>query len=146
MKNFLVIVFLFFSASEAFAQNRSEHRERIKALKTAFITEGLSLTAREAQKFWPVYNKYEEARRKLYKREHAEIQELECLTEEAAEKRLGEYVEIEKQDYLLKKQYYKDLRSIFTAKRVMQLKKVEDDFNEKLMREYRSRKDGNQQQ
>ena len=145
MKNLLLITCFFFFASEAVAQDRDEHRERIKALKTAFITEGLSLTQKEAQQFWPIYNKFEDARRKLYRREHTKIESQECLTETAAEEKLEEFVEIERQDYLLKKQYYKDLKSIFTAKRIMQLKQVEDEFNEKLMREYRARKADAQQ-
>lgn len=145
MKKLLLISFFFVFAAEAFAQDRDEHRERIKALKTAFITEGLKLTPQEAQQFWPIYNKFEDARRKLYRREHARIESQECLTEKAAEEKLEEYVEIERQDYLLRKQYYKDLKSIFTAKRIMQLKEVEDEFNEKLMREYRARKANAQQ-
>ena len=35
-----------------------EKRERIKALKVAFITEKLELTESEAQKFWPIYNTF----------------------------------------------------------------------------------------
>ena len=140
MKKIIMIFFLLLLAVEVSAQSRKEHRERIKALKTAYITEGLGLTSREAQAFWPIYNKFEEDRRKLYRREHAEVDNPECLTEEAAAKKIDEYVEIEKQDYLLKREYYKDLRSIFSPKRIMQLKKVEDDFNEKMMREYRARR------
>jgi hypothetical protein len=33
-------------------------REKIKALKVAFITKELNLTSGEAEKFWPVYNEY----------------------------------------------------------------------------------------
>lgn len=139
MKNiFLVIVFLFTSIY-AGAQNRDQDREKIKALKTAHITEGLNLTAKEAQQFWPVYNEYDEKRRNLYRRERAEVANMECLSEDNADTKLKEYVEIEREDYLLKKQYYNDLRKIFSARRIMQLKKVEDEFNQKMMREYRAR-------
>lgn len=121
------------------AQDNDEHRKKIKALKTAHITEGINLTAKEAQQFWPVYNEFEEKRRNLYRRERAEIEDIECLTEAKAGEKLNEYVEIEKEDYLLKRQYYNDLKKIFTARRIMQLKKVEDEFNRKIMREYRAR-------
>lgn len=33
-------------------------KERIKALKVAYITKELNLTSAEAEKFWPVYNDY----------------------------------------------------------------------------------------
>lgn len=123
---------------QASAQDRDEHREKIKALKTAYITEGLNLTPREAQQFWPIYNEFEKKRRQLYRQERAEV-EIECLSEEKANSKLEEYVELEREDYLLKKKYYNDLRKIFTARRIMELNKVEDDFNRKMMREYRAR-------
>lgn len=132
-----MVLFLALSFQAA-AQDRDEHREKIKALKTAYITEGLNLTPREAQEFWPIYNEFEKKRRQLYRQERAEV-EIECLSEEKANSKLEEYVELEREDYLLKKKYYNDLRKIFTARRIMELNKVEDDFNRKMMREYRAR-------
>ncbi|MEN8834669.1 MAG: hypothetical protein ABF265_01485, partial [Polaribacter sp.] len=41
------------------AQNNSESRQKIKTLKIAFLTEQLSLTTKEAEKFWPIYNSHE---------------------------------------------------------------------------------------
>ncbi|WP_029036515.1 Spy/CpxP family protein refolding chaperone [Salinimicrobium xinjiangense] len=143
MKNYLIaILFLLFGFTLS-AQDRSEHLERIKALKTAHITEGLNLTAKEAQQFWPVYNEFDEKRRELYRRERSKVQNAECLSEEKARAQLEEYVEIEREDYLLKKKYYNDLKKIFTAQRIMQLKQVEDEFNQKMMREYRARQASN---
>ncbi|GAB2772961.1 hypothetical protein [Salinimicrobium soli] len=142
-KLLLSVLFLSFSLGIS-AQEKDEHRERIKALKTAFITEQMNLTAQEAQQFWPIYNEFEEKRRNLYRREHADVENLECLTEEKANSKLNEYVELEREDFLLKKKYYDDLKKIFSAKRIMQLKHVEDEFNKKLMREYRARR-GNSQ-
>jgi Spy/CpxP family protein refolding chaperone len=39
--------------------------KNIQALKVAFITRQLNLTADEAQKFWPVYNTYSDAVKKI---------------------------------------------------------------------------------
>lgn len=41
-----------------FSQDRDSWRERIRSERVAFITEELSLTPAEAEKFWPVYNIY----------------------------------------------------------------------------------------
>jgi hypothetical protein len=79
MKNFLIyFVFLFalafFLTNDAWAQRtagaghgmrdmvKEERQERIRALKVAYITRELSLSEREAQVFWPVYNKHSELR------------------------------------------------------------------------------------
>ena len=40
------------------AQN-GQRVEKIQALKIAFITQKLDLSAAEAEKFWPIYNEYE---------------------------------------------------------------------------------------
>ena len=58
---------------------------------------------------------------------------------------LQEYVNIEREDYLLQKKFFSDLRSIFTAKQIIQLKKVEDEFNRKLIKEYGERHSKNNQ-
>ena len=62
MKNFLLLFVFFFSAfSSTKAQDvdKEKRTEKIQALKIAFITQKLDLTSEEAQKFWPVYNRYE---------------------------------------------------------------------------------------
>lgn len=145
MKKLILISLLLLGTMAAQAQDRDEHREKIKALKTAHITEGLDLTAREAQQFWPIYNDFQEKRRELYRRERADVENLECMTESEASSKLDEYVELEKEDFLLKKQYYQDLGKIFSARRIMQLKQLEEEFNRKLMREYRARRENSQQ-
>lgn len=139
MKNILLLIFALFGVFQLAAQDKENHRERIKALKTAHITEGLQLSSEEAQKFWPIYNDFEKKRRALYKKEHADIGNLECITEENADSMLTEYVALEKEDYLLKKKFYSELKIIFSAKKIIQLKKVEDEFNKKLIKEYRER-------
>ena len=140
MNKIIFICLAFIFTVSLSAQESDGDRERIKAYKTAFITEGLNLSPQEAEKFWPIYNDYEQKRRSLYKREHEDIADLQCISEEKAAKMLQDYVEIEKEDYLLKKKFYADLGNIFSAHRIIKLKKVEDDFNRKMIKEYRERR------
>ena len=61
MKKFILIIIVIvgsFSGIKAQDENGTK-AERIEALKIAFITQKLQLTTDEAQKFWPVYNQYE---------------------------------------------------------------------------------------
>ena len=46
-----------------------EKNERIEALKVAYITKQLQLTSQEAEKFWPVYNEYDNEMKQMV-REH----------------------------------------------------------------------------
>ena len=117
------------------------HREKIKELKTAFFTQELNLDKKKAQQFWPIYNEYESELHKLRKREHRDIPNLECITEDDAENMLDEYVAIEKQDYILKQKLFNNLKEIMTAQEIIKLHKLEDEFHKKLIKEYRARKE-----
>lgn len=139
MRIIFFIAFSLIGILQMAAQKEDNHRERIKSLKAAYITDQLDLTSKEAQDFWPIYNLYQKERRKLYHREHAEIENLENISEQEAEKMLLEYVKMEQQDYVLLRNFYRSLRKIFPAKRIIHLKKVEDDFNHRLLKEYRQR-------
>ena len=139
MKKIIIIGLILLGSLEMAAQDRDDHRERIRALKTAHITEGLQLTPQEAEKFWPVYNKFDEKRRSLRRREHADIEDIECITEEEANKMLEEYVQIEREDYLLQKEFFRELKTMLSAQRILELRKVEDDFHRRLLKEYRER-------
>ena len=144
MKKITLLILLFFSFSAVQAQDskeRDNHRERIKALKVAFITQEMSMDADLAQKFWPIYNKYECQKSDLHQREHQDFDNLSSLTEKEADKMLIEFQEIENQEFIIKKQLFSDLKKIISAKEIIKLHKLESDFNKKLLREYRERKE-----
>src|SRR5574340_591376 len=61
MKKYLLL-FLVLIGSIPIARSQNEPNpksEKIQALKIAFITQKLQLTSSEAEKFWPIYNEYE---------------------------------------------------------------------------------------
>lgn len=142
MKRIILLFSFFLIAFSANAQNREEHRERIKAMKIAFFTQEMNMSPRVAQQFWPVYNRYECLRRDLHIREDVDIDldNIEGISEAKAEEMLKEYVAVEKEEYELKKEMFSELKKIFSAKDIMKLQKLESDFNRKLMKEYRARK------
>lgn len=66
MKKFILYISFVFAIFNASAQadvtgmeQNSKKEEKIKALYVAYISQQLSLTADEAQKFWPVHAQYE---------------------------------------------------------------------------------------
>lgn len=142
MKKHLFILFVFFGIGHFQAQSKDKdaEKERIKALKTAFITQEMDLSNQKAKKFWPIYDQYEADRRDLFHREHIDFSNLGCMTEEEAEAQLQEFVQVEKEEYLLKKKLFADLKQIFTAKEIIKLQKLEDEFHMKLIREYREKR------
>lgn len=141
MKHFLIIFTLFLTAVTSLqAQDKDDHREKIKAMKVAFITQELNMDSKKAQKFWPIYNKYEVERRELHKRENVDWDNVGRISESKAEEMLKEYLAIEREEYYIKKQLFSDLRKILSANEIITLHKLESDFNKKMIKEYRSRK------
>ena len=142
MKRIILLFSFFLLAFSANAQNRKEHRERIKAMKIAYFTQEMNMNPVVAQQFWPIYNRYECLRRDLHIREDVDIDldNIAGITEDKAEEMLKEYVAVEKEEYQLKKEMFADLKKILSAKEIIKLQKLESDFNRKLIKEYRARK------
>jgi len=127
-------------------EKEDSHREKIKELKTAFFTQELNLDKKKAQQFWPIYNEYETELHQLRKREHRDLPNLECISESDAKDMLDEYVDIERQDYVLKQKLFSDLKEIMSAQEIIKLHKLEDEFHKKLIKEYRARKEREKQE
>ncbi len=146
MKKIVILfsMFLFvFTLQAQESKDRQQHRERIKAMKVAYITQELNMDAKLAEKFWPVYNQYECAKTDLHKKEHFESENIENITEAEAEKMLMEILNIEKEKYTVKKELYTTLKEFMSAREIIKLHKLESDFNKKLIKEYRARKAAN---
>jgi len=61
-KPIYVMLLLLVSYAPLLAQRpgKEDRREKVDALKVGFITKKLDLSSEEAQKFWPVYNKFQD--------------------------------------------------------------------------------------
>ncbi|MGM0934108.1 MAG: hypothetical protein ACQEWD_11755 [Bacteroidota bacterium] len=145
MKKIIVLFLMFpvFMQLQAQSEDREAHRERIKALKTAYITQELNLSTKVAEKFWPIYNNYEAKRKELHRREHVDmdLSSPECISEDQANGMLQEYLDVEREEYVIKKELFRELKKIISAQDILKLHKLEDEFHKKLIKEYRTKKD-----
>lgn len=143
MKYIVIIFCLLLTSLSAVAQeeDRDAQHKRIKALKVAYFTQELNLNEKTAEKFWPIYNKYERERRNLHKREHIELKNVECINEKEAEDLMSEFLNVENEEYKNKKELFRDLKQIISAKDIIKLHKLEEEFHKKLIKEYRSKKE-----
>jgi Spy/CpxP family protein refolding chaperone len=143
IKNLLLVVTLFISAS-FFAQRKDgDKRSQIKALKVAYITTELSLTTDEASKFWPIFNTFEDKQRAIRKENMLLFKnksQAENLSEREASNLITEMESLETELYELKKKFISNLKDILPAVKIIKLKQAEDDFSRKLLQQYRSRK------
>ena len=146
MKKKLILSVLLLFTAISFGQDFKEKREKIKALKVAYITEQLDLSTDEAQKFWPIYNANEEKQFELrHKKMRSIINKfenggLEKLSDKEATSLIDQIETIEDELHNSKKTYIRELKTVISAKKIIKLKKAEDEFNRKLMKQFRGKK------
>ena len=148
MKIYITLVLTFIIATTTIAQEDKESkREKIKALKVAFITERLELTPDEAQTFWPVYNVYDGRVNDIYDTERKVMRELrtdfDTMDEAAATKTLQTIQSLEKQKLDARAQLLSGLKDKITSKKTLVLFKAENDFRRDLIRKLRGDKGRN---
>lgn len=143
MRTLILSLFILCVSLSTYAQ--SDRKEKIKALKVSFITEKLDLTESEAQKFWPIYNAYEE---KTFKTRHRELRGIgkkikensSTLTDAESLALLNKLTEAEKRLFEENTQLIFKLKKIISAKKILLLRVAEEDFKRKLFDEYRKKR------
>jgi hypothetical protein len=146
IKNILALL-LFLVTFSFYAQNdkTDEKREKIKAFKVSFLTTELELTPTEAEKFWPIYNAYDD---KQYELRHDKMKtylkkldddNINSISEKEATTLLSQIECTDKELYLLREKFMTNLKKVLPAKKILKLKKSEDDFNRKLLKQYRDK-------
>ena len=121
-------------------------KEQIKALKVAFITNELALTSDEATKFWPLFNAFEEKQQEIKKQKlkgylkRLDDGSFDNLSEKEATTMLAQMESTEDELYQLKKKFISNLKGIISPIKILKLKKAEENFNRKLLQQYRDRK------
>tara|TARA_B100000767_G_scaffold237128_1_gene231218 strand:+ start:161 stop:625 length:465 start_codon:yes stop_codon:yes gene_type:complete len=147
-KIILFLVTLFLIPFFVTAQKTNKARgKKIKALKIAFITEELNLASNEAEKFWPVYNKFDNLLFQLERVEKFKIRiaikdagGIENIPEKEAKSMLKKIADLESEIYEAKILYDKELSEVLSFKKILKLKASEKEFIRGLMKKYRRNK------
>jgi hypothetical protein len=118
--------------------------ERVEALRIAFFTEKLQLTPEESQNFWPLYNEYQD-KEKGIRKTYRDDKSLELMSDAEAEKLIENTFEMEEKLLDLKKEYYQKMRRVLPVRKVALLSRIERQFKERLLEEWRNRQQDRQQ-
>ena len=145
MKNiFFIIMILGFSISAAQAQKPKQGgvlNEKIKALQVAVFTEELNLTAKEAQKFWPLYNEYEKKILALNKKLRASgKKDFDSMSDKEVEKLIESRFSLQEQKLKIEKEYYKKFKKVLSVKKVAKIPLAERKFKMTIMRHSKDRR------
>lgn len=143
-KKILLATLIVFQALGLYAQGPV--RDRIKTLKVAFITERLSLSQKEAQSFWPIYNKHEGKMEAIRRKERLELKSkiplVQDLTNQESSSLLTQYLNIQNEKNKAEQAFINNLEGVISPKKILLLLKAEEDFKKRLLQQYRKRQGG----
>ncbi len=143
MKKLLTILLLSLSIL-ASAQDMEKRVERIKALRVAFISDKLDLTTEEAQKFWPVFNQYDEKHSGLQRQKRQLMFKLRrentsSLSDKETLKLMEQDEQLETEIQNNRRQLAKDLQGIIPNQKILMLRQLEIEFKNKLLEQIKNR-------
>ncbi|TAH02369.1 MAG: hypothetical protein EAZ16_09870 [Sphingobacteriales bacterium] len=126
MKRYLLLVLFFLGTGLGLlAQDdkpKNEDANRLEALKVAFLTRKLNLTTEEAQRFWPVYNRY--------------MMEI----KQARRENKGDELAYEERVVNIRKKFKGEFGGTLNAERVNQFFKADKEFGSYIQRELQERR------
>ncbi|MFD2890107.1 hypothetical protein [Chitinophaga cymbidii] len=145
-----LLILLLVSAPAALAQEQGKpqqaqsKQDKIKSLEIAYISRELDLTPEEAQKFWPLYNKYTREVNELIAERKRRAQELkgkprtdDKVAEAALDKELG----YEKRMIDIKTRYKQEFLKAIPARKVGILYRSEREFRNMMIRQMKERRE-----
>lgn len=142
-KSIIKVLFTVFLLASSLTFGQSK-KDKIKSLKVAFMTERLDLSSKEAQEFWPLYNKYEEDRNDLRRKQHEEIRtkikNVNDISEKEAKELLDRYLRYEQEEEKVEKQFLESVSKVISARKTMLLLRSEEEFKKELIKRYHERR------
>lgn len=139
MKRGIIVLLLLagFAITEAGAQNQG--REKLDAYKIAFFTKRLNLTPQEAEKFWPVYNEFQNKRssvqvEKMQLNRNVNQNELNMSEKELTDAG-DKLISLQMQEANLAMEYHKKFKEILSPVKVIRLYQAENQYRLQLLNE-----------
>ena len=142
MKNTLIFTLLL-SSLAAIAQPKTENdaealekkKEKIEAMKVAYLTNELELTVEESQAFWPVYNELQDKEIELRSDQLSTFKGLgdDEISDKAIEKMIYSMADAGINIAKLRKSYLDDFIEVIGANKTAKLMRAEKEFGRRMM-------------
>ncbi len=142
MKNLLsALVVLLLIANTALAQTKKQARkDRVKAIKVAFITDELALTVEESQNFWVVYNEMEEKIKALHQENKGKKKvDKSTLSEAELEAWIENKLKKQEQRVAIKREYVAKFKKVIPLLKIAKLMDLERKFKKELLHSAKKR-------
>ena len=143
----LLIVVFCNHLSVAQKHDHDERREKYRSEKIAFLTDELELTPQEAQKFWPVYNEFEQKKWEAQKARREIEKKIDKAEESMSERKTialtREFAGGMQQESKLFLEYNEKFLEVLPPYKVLKLYQAENKFRMHMIRKWRERRKNN---
>jgi hypothetical protein len=135
---YLLALFLL-SAGNLMAQrpNPNIDPEKLQAARIAFITSRIDLKPEQAERFWPIFNKYTDQREGLMKSMSELTRGGESITEEEAKSRIQKRIQLQQKMLDEEKIFSTELSKVISYKQQLLLHNIARDFNRHIYQRQR---------
>lgn len=117
-------------------------KDKVEAIRYNFISEQLKLTTSESEKFWPVYNEYNDKIKALRKNLRKSLKKnSDELSDTEAEDLYQLDIKTKQAEAELYKEYRGKIKAIIGAKKTMKLRTAEEEFRRKVMEAIKDKDD-----
>ncbi|MDF7812019.1 Spy/CpxP family protein refolding chaperone [Hymenobacter sp. YC55] len=139
----LCLLATFPAAAQSGPGGRQGRMSQIENAKIAYITEKISLTQDQAQRFWPVYNEYSAKRRELYHTmRKLRVDDESALTDAQVKENLTKALALRQQEVDLEKDYFNKFQKLLSIRQVGKLFQAERQFTKEVLRRVADRPGG----
>lgn len=111
-------------------------REKLQAARVAFVTNRLSLSPEQAEKFWPLYNEHEDNRKELMRELYriSKKAKEESLSESAARALIDERFDLQKALLEQEKEFLYKVSETLSPQQALRLNETNRDFARHIYR------------
>ncbi|GAB3868973.1 hypothetical protein GCM10028824_15170 [Hymenobacter segetis] len=114
---------------------RRQRLGQLENAKIAFITNRVSLTQDQAQKFWPLYNEFSTRRRELNRSGRLLRRDVtEGMTDQQIRDNFTQSFNMRQQELNLEKEYFDKFQKVISLRQVAQLFQAERDFTKEVIK------------
>ncbi|MDO8967290.1 MAG: hypothetical protein Q8S14_02790 [Algoriphagus sp.] len=128
----IAIILLLGIGTSALAQRPPVDQEKLQAARIAFITTRLDLKPEQAEKFWPIFNQYNDQREKTMRQISELGRGVETVGEDEAKSRIQQRLKLQSELLEKEKGFVNEVSKVLSSKQILMLNNIARDFNRQL--------------
>ncbi|UYQ93239.1 hypothetical protein MKQ68_24455 [Chitinophaga horti] len=118
-------------------------QDKVKSLEIAYISKELNLSPDEAQKFWPVYNKYSREIELLIqdRKQRMKVNKQQTRTDRTADDAMDAELGYERKMLDIRTRYKEEFKKVIPPRKVTDFFRSEREFRTMMIRQLKERKE-----